>query len=84
MSSLQEPDAPDAHARVERRLRRAGQRYRSTDGERAAALAELKAAIGEADGHFSAHRAAELTGLPSDLLKAMQPDLTAPEIPPPG
>jgi hypothetical protein len=66
-------------ARVERRMHRAGQRYRAVDGERTSALAELKSAINEADGHFSAQRAAALTGLPMELLSAIQPDLRGAE-----
>ena len=78
MTSTDPPASEASLERLERRMQRAGHRYRATDGERTAALTELKGAIGEADGHFSVHRAAELTGLPVDLLKAIQPDLRQP------
>lgn len=69
------PSETWAHTQVEQRMQRAGHRYRAADGERHAALVELKNAVSEADGQCSAQRAAELTGLPGDLLKAIQPSL---------
>ena len=61
--------------RIRVRLERAGDRFRAADGERAAALAELHAAVREADGALTAGYAERLTGLPKELLSALQPEL---------
>ncbi len=50
------------------RLRRAGARFRAADIERDDALRELKRAVAEADGDSSPEEAADLTGLPKDVM----------------
>lgn len=72
---MAEPSPPSLDNRVRLRLQRAGDRFRAAQLERHEAASELHGAMQEVDGMCTAELASELTGLPSELLQTLQPEL---------